>query len=763
MGGGVAIPRLRASLLPPLLLVLLAGGWYGCAAAQPAPAASLSDHPRGAAGPWRTRGQLMTTPRPAGDAWRVDLRVDQIHVNDAWRSSGVRVRATVYDPSGRKPWVAGQRFEAFLALRPQRAARNPLVGERAPLTTDGVDVRASLKSFRQLRPLSPPARVVVAIARARAGVRTAIARRFPRRAPLMQALLLGERDAVPSPINNALARTGLVHLFAISGLHVGIVVTALFALLRSVSLPRPRAALIAGGALPLLYALVVPRPPVARACWMAATLLAGLATGRRTSAINGLALATLLLSAMDPWVTRNFGFQLSTAATAAIVALGPPRSPPRRGPLGWGLTLLRVSAVAQLAVAPLLVPTTFRLPLAAVASNVVAVPLLSTIVIAGMLTVAADLSHLEVPAAGLALLGESALSALQRIMEIIDARSTALTVPAASAPWVGTAAVAMLGALYASLPGPGRATMPRTRRRGATVAATLIALLALSIGAAKGTAEPPPADYRLVAFDVGQGDAFLLESGDKALLVDSGGSLFGSFDPGAALIAPALRARGIGALDAVLISHLHADHFGGLVGLLGDMDSAAVWAGPFDAATAAGRRFESARREVPTRTLVRGDQLRLGECRGDVLHPPASSTDAALSNDGSVVVALRCGSRAVLLTGDSERAAEAAYAPLLRVPRGTVLKSPHHGSRTSSGEAVLAAVAPRHVVISVGWRNRFGLPDAEILERYRARRIAVYRTDRDGAVTLTAGARLRVTGERWTAGRGRHHVGGWLY
>jgi competence protein ComEC len=98
----------------------------------------------------------------------------------------------------------------------------------------------------------------------------------------------------------------------------------------------------------------------------------------------------------------------------------------------------------------------------------------------------------------------------------------------------------------------------------------------------------------------------------------------------------------------------------------------------------------------------------------------------------------------------------------LRLPAGTVLKSPHHGSRTSSGDELLDRLAARHVVISAGWQNRFGLPDTEVLERYRARQIAVYRTDRDGAVTVAAGERVRVRGERWAAGRGHRRVGGWL-
>jgi competence protein ComEC len=276
---------------------------------------------------------------------------------------------------------------------------------------------------------------------------------------------------------------------------------------------------------------------------------------------------------------------------------------------------------------------------------------------------------------------------------------------------------------------------------------------------------PPPEAFRLVAFDVGQGDALLVEGVDTAIMVDTGGSPVSDFDPGTAVLAPALRARGIDALDAVVVTHLDADHAGGLAGLLDEIDVAEVWTSAFAADTAAGRRLLEAAGEVPVRTPAAGAAARIGSCTWRVLYPPtlpAGRRPALASNDRSLIIALRCGRRALLLTGDGEHAAEARYAPSLSLPEGTLLKSPHHGSRTSSGAPLLDAVASRHVVISAGWRNRFGLPDAVVLERYRSRGMAVYRTDRDGAVTVNAGRRIRVSGERWSAGRGRHVVGGWL-
>ena len=164
--------------------------------------------------------------------------------------------------------------------------------------------------------------------------------------------------------------------------------------------------------------------------------------------------------------------------------------------------------------------------------------------------------------------------------------------------------------------------------------------------------------------------------------------------------------------------------------------------------------------------LAGGDERRDGDCTWRVLHPSGrwlESGGAPVSNNGSLVLALACGGRQILLTGDTERAAESDYVGSSGELRSTVLKSPHHGSSTSSTDLLLDAIEPRHAVISVGWRNRFGLPSSEVLGRYRNRQIAVYRTDRDGALTIDAGSRIRVRAERWSAGRGAERRGGWLH
>jgi competence protein ComEC len=761
-GGPFRSRRIAACMA--LLGILGAGFACGRRAARPPAAAVLADHPRGATGPWLVRGRLLGDPQPLSAAWRVDLGLGAIRVDGVWHDWPLRVRTTVYDLRREVAWHKGDGFEAFLALRSPRPARNPLVAAGAPLMASGADVRSSLKSFRQMRRRRPAGAISRITSAGRSAVRRAIARRFAEDAPLVDALLLGERGEVPAATTQALARTGLVHLIAISGLHVGVIVTALFALLRLSGLARPHAALACACALPLLYAMVVPRPSVARACLMAAAVLLGIATGRRTSAINGLAVATLALTATDPWVARSIGFQLSTAATGAILlcARRARRGRPARRLLG---TALVYSCAAQLGVAHILATSSYRLPLAAVPLNLAAVPLMATAVVTAMATLLLD----TVGATAIGdLTGTAAITALGGLRSLAfyaDRHVAALAMPARAGVWVLPASMSLLVLLASPTSCARLAGKRRTTRLRLASGLAAMVFSALLLAARRPPPGPPAGAFRLVSFDIGQGDALLVETHSSTVLVDTGGSPVSSFDTGTVLLAPALRARGVTRLDAVAITHLHADHAGGLRGLLAEIPAGAVWTSSFSLRSAAAVRLQAAVRATRTLSLAAGHRRTTGDCAWRTLHPPpgAPIDGSEISNDGSLVLAIRCGRRALLLTGDTEAAAEARYAAASTLPSGGVLKSPHHGSATSSTPALLDALTPRHVVISVGWRNRFGLPKDSVLERYRSRQMAVYRTDRDGAVTVAAGVRIRVRGERWAAGRGRNIVGGWLY
>jgi competence protein ComEC len=235
----------------------------------------------------------------------------------------------------------------------------------------------------------------------------------------------------------------------------------------------------------------------------------------------------------------------------------------------------------------------------------------------------------------------------------------------------------------------------------------------------------------LTAFDVGQGNALLVETRNFRLLYDTGPAYSAESDGGSRVILPYLRWRGIARLDALVISHSDSDHAGGARSLLAALPVGWIASSLRDdhplLQTAAGERHVG---------CVAGQRWRWDDVDFEFLHP-AAGDDQAKPNARSCVLSIRAGRHAVLLGGDieapQERALVARAADRLRAD---VLLAPHHGSGTSSTPEFLDAVRPGMALFQVGYRNRYRHPKAEVVARYDARGIRVLRSDQAGAVTL---------------------------
>jgi competence protein ComEC len=243
--------------------------------------------------------------------------------------------------------------------------------------------------------------------------------------------------------------------------------------------------------------------------------------------------------------------------------------------------------------------------------------------------------------------------------------------------------------------------------------------------------------------DVGQGDAVLVESpGGFVALVDGGGRYDQSFDPGSRIIEPVLRARGIGHLDLVVLSHPHPDHLNGLFRIIERFQVDAIWTSGDRGGNPRYDEFLrlATQRRIPVRqpiNLVHGPLTiqALGPwLDGTIAAPPGLGT-----NDASLVLRLVFAGRSLLLPGDIAEAGEFelhGQSTLGAVLTSDVLKVPHHGSRYSSGEPFLEDVHPNLAVISAGRFNSFGLPHPEAVARYVRRGIRLLRTDQHGAINL---------------------------
>jgi competence protein ComEC len=255
---------------------------------------------------------------------------------------------------------------------------------------------------------------------------------------------------------------------------------------------------------------------------------------------------------------------------------------------------------------------------------------------------------------------------------------------------------------------------------------------------------------RVTFLDVGQGDAAVVEFPGSAVLVVDGGGFAGSdFDPGEAVVAPFLWSRKIGRVDYVAMSHAEIDHAGGLAFLVREFQPREFW---WNGWPGRGTGFDGLQAALDDGPVVVRRMSRdtppwaVGPVGIEVLHPPAAYGRSASANEASLVLRLRWRATTVLFTGDIQSRGE-SYIAELGAPmlRSGVLKVPHHGSLTSSGERFLDAVQPEVAVMSVGAGNRHGLPHSRVCARYQARGICIRRTDQHGAVILrgtSAGYRI---------------------
>src|SRR5216683_1757721 len=584
---------------------------------------------------------------------------------------------------------------------------------------------------------------------------------------LVAALGAGDRSLIPPEVEEDLAASGLVHLLASSGLHLAVVALLVRWGAKSLWLRGPwagrwRAATVGSlCAAPAVAAevLLLGAPwPAIRAGVGAGLGLSADLCGRRADGLTSLLTAAAVCAAVDPAATHDLALQLSLAGVAGMLVLADPLRdffprplPPIAGParlasaLGrlaeHGLRLACATAAATLCTGPLIAAAFHRVSLASVAANTIglapgllAIPIASLAVPVDALFAPAALPLLWAAdhLAGLTLLAAQAFAALPYARIVVAA-------PAAWTALLWWAAALLLAGYPAPL---GAGSRPRRPAPRARVRHALLPACALFCTGFVHAASPRlSSSLRVTFLAVGQGDAAVVQlPGGRALLVDGGGDLRGLAPPGAdvgsRIVLPALAELGVSRLDAVVLTHPHPDHAGGLFAVLDQLRVGELWV---TGETGPGRLGELLReraraRGVPVREPAPG-AVEKGGVRIEILR---SGWHASRStNDNSLVLRLVHGSVAVLLAGDVEALAEAELAQSGRDLRADVLKAGHHGSRTSSTDAFLRAARPAHVVFSVGAHNPFGFPHFEVVDRARSLGAAIWRTDA-GAVTAVS-------------------------
>jgi len=595
----------------------------------------------------------------------------------------------------------------------------------------------------------------------------------PRVRGLLKTWLLGDRTELPASTVEDFRRSGLAHLLAISGLHVGLVGIMAFGtfralLKRSIVILRRGwcTKLSAVGSLPvvLCYVLLAGSPVTAVRAGIMATLLAGcLLLDRPRLFWNAIATAALFILLLDPSALFSISFQLSFVTVAALLASASLWTPgqqqesmglePSRPPfLGRVLDRVKqiflVSVTASLASGPLAALYFHRVTPFGVLANLLVVPLASGLVIpagvfSGLLVL--FFPWMAPPFLWIAGLGAGCTAWAAKLFA---------TLPGASIP-VGMPSQPEILLYYLALFLALKTQGSRWRRR-----LLLLIVSGLSMLILLGFLQSRWSRRLEITFlSVGNGDSTVMEfPGGNRMIIDGGAARAGVFDAGQRIVAPFLRYRRIHRVDVLVSSHGQADHYGGLSYLAEHFLPRELWIGPETGEEEEGYRdflrFCSGKGIRVRRLCAPSDPIHMGGAELEILHPPCMGASPLPEprearggnvNNDSLVIRVSFGRVRFLFTGDIEKQGEEELLLGAENLDAFLLKVPHHGSSSSSSPVFLDRVGPSVAVVSTGAGNRYGFPSPSVTHRFRTRGSSFYRTDRDGAVRVcTDGHRLEV-------------------
>lgn len=691
-------------------------------------------------------------------------------------AGGVRLAVSGAAAAGKAgEWRAGRTIHAPVTFRrPGRYLNDGVPDFEHDLALDGIALNAAAKSALLVEVVRHGNAFEEAAADVRAYVRTHVRRDVAARDPLagaiVTAILIGDRSGLPAEVRSRLQAAGTYHVIAISGGNIAIL-AALIAGVFLVTGGIGRSSAVTIIAVLLAYAAVVNAgPSVWRATGTAVAYLAARVLDHRSPPWNAMAVSALLLACLAPLDVRDVGFALTFGATAAILEAAHRVRPGGRDAHGraaiwrsWMIASVVASAAAEVVLLPITASAFSRVTFAGLVLNLLAVPLMTVAQVAGLIVV--TLGGVESLASVAGWVAAGAARLLVDSARLIDILPwLAVRVPAPS-PVVSVSYYLALGAAF-WLPNTRGSDVPlhflparaRSAKAGCAVTTATCALLILTGATPAVRPHAPDGRLRLTVFDVGQGDALLLQTpAGRALMVDTGGAGFDghAFDIGGRVLAPALWARGVRRLEVLALTHGDPDHIGGATAILRDFAPSGIWQGipvprhaPLQAVLARARDAG-----IPVMQETVGAGLDIDGVSIRVLHPsPADWERPRVRNDDSLVLEVRYGQTAMLLTGDVGAEIERAILPTLTPARVRLLKVAHHGSRTSTSQELLDAWKPHIAVISCGRGNRFGHPVPEVIDRLERSSARIYRTDRNGQITIdTDGDSMAVktfTGEK---------------
>ena len=596
-------------------------------------------------------------------------------------------------------------FAEGAAARLQVGERLTMIGRLSP--SDASDTAAEFNAL-SLGPAHQDAWWWAASSRMRAAVTEAVSHTGTEPSALIPALVHGDDRNLSETVQDDFRRSGLTHLLAVSGTNLTIVLVTILLAGRAAGVRRRGQWILGVFAVAGFVVLARPDPSVLRAAAMGSVGLAALGYGSR-GGVRALSWAVIVLTVVDPWLSKSVGFILSVCATAGILLLAPRfaavlgRHMPR-----WCAIAIAVPIAAQLACTPVIAAISGQVSMVAILANIAAGPVVAPATITGLLGGAVALaspstSHLVGAFAGLC------------ARWILFVGHWCASLPGASTEWDGS--LWLLGGLCVA----GTFAFIWIGARPAL-------FWGLGLGLAFCLWRPPapgwpPEGWVMVACDIGQGDATVLNAGDgSAVVIDAG--------PEPASVDACLRRLRIDHVRLMVFTHGHADHIGGWVGVSRNRRVDQIMVGPTGGPGGNG---------IPRHAAILGERFVVGALQFQVLGPMETSSlraDAGPAfNNASVVLDLTTRGVRILLAGDIEPEAQQALLRNYPDVRADVLKMPHHGSANQS-EELFARLGARVATISDGKDNDYGHPAPAALDLLRKLHLAAYRTDQQGDIAI---------------------------